>query len=248
MDCGLIYKICRGLFAKMSGSTGCGRLTGHVSRRDRAGLRRGLWTGCGGAGPPVHRGPGSRAGLAHGGGVVRSCGAMAAVLWLAVAALRGTRGRAEGTGVQRGSRRGRCARRLRVRGPGRKRSTRRGGSAAVACSGEVAHVTERERTSEKGTGGFLTSTRSSGGGPRCRRRSGNEDSTAAEASSRRQWRRCLIPRVSRRGKETWVLGGGAGGCGVCFIGWGGSAILDSRAARTSGPVVAADSETAGGRG
>jgi hypothetical protein len=137
---------------------------------------------------------------------------------------------------------------LRVRGPGRKRSTRRGGSAAVAHSGEVAHVTERERTSGKGTGGFLTSTRSSGGGPRCRRRSGNEDSTAAEASSRRQWRRCLIPRVSRRGKETRVLGGGAGGCGVCFIGWGGSAILDSRAARTSGPVVAADSETAGGRG
>ena len=189
----MIYKISRGLFAKFPGSTGCGRLTGHVSRRDRAGLRRGLWTGCGAA---VHRSTVDRG----------RAGAYA------------RRGKAPGRGG----------------GHGR--------------SGEVAHVTERERTSGKGTGGFLTSTRSSGGGPRCRRRSGNEDSTAAEASSRRQWRRCLIPRVSRRGKETRVLGGGAGGCGVCFIGWGGSAILDSRAARTSGPVVAADSETAGGRG
>jgi len=64
-----------------------------------------------------------------------------------------------GTGSSRG---GGCARRS-------------GSTAATQLRRGHARDRERERVNEKGTGRFLTSTRSSGGGPRCRRRCSSED-------------------------------------------------------------------------
>ena len=100
---------------------------------------------------------------------------MAVALWLAVAALQCMGGHAEGTGVTRTSRRARytywpCERGAGEVGPrgGVVRRRQRG-------SGEGVCAKERGREGEKGTGGFLTKMRSSGGGPRCQRCSGSGD-------------------------------------------------------------------------
>jgi hypothetical protein len=122
-----------------------------------------------GGGPWVHGGPRPRWAGARGGG------AMAATLRLALTALRGTGGHVEGMGGMRTPGRARCARQ---RGSGvAVEAGARGGAAQRRRRnyGEGAHATERERANGRSTDGFLTSTRSSGGGPRCRRRCGSGD-------------------------------------------------------------------------
>jgi len=139
--------------------------------RGRAGEGRSMGCSCGpgqGMGPPVHRGPASRARLAGGGGVVRGGGTKAAVLRLAVATLRGTRGCAEGTGVPRMPRRARCAC-WPCEGEAEEDEPRGGAVRRRRWNyGELVRAAERGREGEKGTDAILTSLRSSGKCSRCR--------------------------------------------------------------------------------
>jgi len=193
--CGLrvYFQNLQGLFAKKPRSTWAVGLTGHVALRHWLGPRRVLWTEVGALGPPVHRGPGGLGGIARDSGVVRGGGAMAAVPWLAVAALRGSGNRAEGTGVMRTSRRSRCACWLREREAGE--DGPRGGAVRRRRwnYGELVRAAERGREGEKGTGAILTSLRSSASvlvvaDPRTRENDGGAElhSTAAAMAAARR--------------------------------------------------------------
>ena len=128
---------------------------------------------------PVHRVHGgprrAAAGCARRGSARPRRRAMAGSGELAAAALRGTGSDGEGAGVLAPARRARCAP-LRGQEAAVEAGARRGAAQRRRHNyGEGAHATERERANGKGTGRFLTSTRSSGGGPRCRRRCGSGD-------------------------------------------------------------------------
>ena len=153
---------------KRQGDAGVADLAGHVARWGWPVHGPRPWTGAVAVGPPVHRGPGSRAGLARGGGMVRGGGAMAAALQLAVGALRCKGGHGKGTFVLVSARRARCARLRGQEGAGK--AGARGGAARRQQRnfGEVVCAKEREREGGRRFGGFLTSTRRPWRGP-CRR-------------------------------------------------------------------------------
>ena len=164
MDCGFISKICRGFSPKGQGTARAAGQAGHVTARE--------WRVHGPRGGPrgrgvVHRSTVDRGGRAGG-------GAMAAPAELTTAGREGSASREKRTG-------GRCPRR-RTRGA---RWTRRGTAktrgprvGTAPCRrrnyGERAWAHGSDRDERKKFGGFLTTVRSSGGGPRrlgrdCRR-------------------------------------------------------------------------------
>jgi len=137
---------------------------GHVAARD--------WRVHGGPGAgrgaPVHGGLGwgrarGAGGLANRGGTGRvGGGAMADAGEVAASTLRGTARRSEGTGGMSEAWRVQCARCLCERGARVRWPRGGGGSAATSSSGDAVRAKGRDREGGRSSGGFLTSTRSSG--------------------------------------------------------------------------------------
>ena len=173
----------------------------------RAGEGRSMGCSCGpgqGMGPPVHRGPGSRARLAGDGG-----GAMAAVLRLAVATLRGTRGHAEGTGVPCTPRRARFSWQQRL------------GEAGVRCSrgGSDGGLRRAWTRGRRGRGSVLRpSTCSSRGGETracltSAREVAEREADDGNGARRLRRRRCELRRRLCGSELRLGFRGGADGCG-----------------------------------